>query len=212
MSGSTCRLRDLVFACEQRAQAYDLPAWLRAYPLARCAAFRFTRDPYYARLAALVELLGAKQVMEFGTEEGGSALALCMAGAQVLTYDLDPAPLRRSRLGLLEAEDRLLPLQLAAPEAMLQVSLQGVDLIFVDIDHSGVWEAAFHRKCQAEYTGIVAWDDVQLNRGMRTFWATVTEPKVTLTWHFSGFGLVQYGSQRTATWAAGAPALLPRAD
>mmetsp|Transcript_75598 Transcript_75598/g.177510 ORF Transcript_75598/g.177510 Transcript_75598/m.177510 type:complete len:111 (+) Transcript_75598:37-369(+) len=75
--------------------------------------------------------------------------------------------------------------------------LLDADLIMLDTDHDGKFEAEAYRFLQTyNFSGLVILDDIYLNREMDRFWASVKEPKVDLTdvGHSSGTGLVMFGS------------------
>ena len=79
------------------------------------------------------------------------------------------------------------------PDAIRTIDFSPYDMIFLDIDHSGVEEQKLHSKFIAEYKGLVFYDDIILNQAMVDFWGSIEQDKQSCAWHGnSGFGLVRY--------------------
>lgn len=145
-------------------------------------------DRYYRALYWYCQLVKPRHVLELGTLHGCSAAVMSEHSGQITTYDLDTGPAIASGLPIRNINLVGLP----SPEFCLTLPLDGYDLIFVDIDHSGQTELKLHEKFVSQYQGIVFWDDVALNPGMLNFWNTIQQPKYLSWWHYTGFGIVQY--------------------
>lgn len=79
------------------------------------------------------------------------------------------------------------------PSNCLEIPFDKYDFIFVDIDHKGPMEKKIHKKIiESNYKGLVFYDDININDGMRNFWKSIKNPKMETGWHFSGFGVVGY--------------------
>jgi predicted O-methyltransferase YrrM len=160
---------------------------------------------HYKLLAALVELLSPKTVVEIGTATGMSALAMkaALPGAgKIVTFD--PIPWQRYSRALLRAEDfadgrleqRLDDLSTPAGWRQNADLLRRADFIFVDARHDGAQERDFLRGFdEVGLAGgpIVMFDDIRL-WGMLAFWQGIARPKLDLTsfGHWSGTGLVDF--------------------
>jgi predicted O-methyltransferase YrrM len=144
--------------------------------------------PYRYR-AALVKVLGAKNVVEVGTKTGCGALALAKYAARVVTCDITMANIQDWKIFSTNIEGR----ELASPEACLSLDYHNFDFVFIDIDHQGDMEYKIHQKLQATYKGIVMYDDIHYNDQMKTFWSNVPNEKAETPWHSPyGVGLVRY--------------------
>ncbi len=68
-------------------------------------------------------------------------------------------------------------------------------LILLDTAHLGDFELEFHNKLvQLNYSGLVLYDDINLNQEMKNFWNKVDAPKFDISHigHASGTGAVFY--------------------
>ncbi|MGQ9369473.1 O-methyltransferase [Azospirillum sp. ST 5-10] len=138
-----------------------------------------TRRPfeteYYPFLAGLAQLLGARRILEIGSERGGSAEAMLLGmGAEaelLVTVDVvDQAPRLDDRQGVVKiiddaASDRAVQRVLAA------FGHRPIDLLFVDSAH----EYAATLQHIAIYTvllrpRVIVVDDIVLNESMARLW------------------------------------------
>lgn len=163
---------------------------LAHYQLPASEVVWMVSDPYYRGLARFAQLAGVRQVLEIGTLFGGSAIALAKFAETVIAADVDLTRAKRTNLFC----RNVVPYQCNSADDCLAIPLQGVDLIFVDIDHSGRVEWQLHEYFSRQYQGVVFYDDIDLNPGMRDFWYRIDCEKVTTKWHYTGFGAVKYGS------------------
>jgi predicted O-methyltransferase YrrM len=154
---------------------------------------------HYRLLAALVDVVGAREVVEIGTYRGLGALALRAGGAErVVTYDVVPWPdisgsvLRQSDFdGPLE--QRLADLSSADVFANERVVLQNADLIFLDGPKDGRFEPLFIDQLvglERKLPQLLVIDDIRL-LVMLQLWRDLPLPKLDLTsfGHWSGTGL-----------------------
>lgn len=151
------------------------------------------RDKYYKGMAAYCKAFSPKRVLEIGTCTGASAVCLAKFSEQVVTSDVtDWSVADKAIFG-----ERITFKKCEQPTDALELDFAAFNLVFVDIDHSGLMERLIHLKLVEEgFTGDVFYDDIGVNVGMRRFWDVVNEPKLSLDWHDSGFGVVRYGRAR----------------
>ena len=152
------------------------------------------RTQYYKALAAYCRLKNPASVLEIGTCSGISAVCIGQHASKVFTCDVDDSHCNFDAL-----ESRFIAFQKVPPEYIYQINFSDYDFIFIDIDHTGEKEFILHKLLKAMYNGIVFWDDVSLNEGMSVFWDSVDCPKILTEWHFSGFGMVEYGQNQISS-------------
>ncbi len=160
---------------------------------------------HYKLLAALVQVTGARRVVEIGTFQGFGTLALAQslpADGVLTTYDIVPYP---------EIDGCVLTDADFADGRIRQViaditqddgfeaqrdTLREADLIFADAAKDGHQERVFlDRFEQAGFTHapIVIFDDIRV-QNMLQIWRDISRPKLDITsfGHWSGTGLVDY--------------------
>jgi hypothetical protein len=173
---------------EQLLPAIDFEEDIDIYRYPPSEAAWLRGSAYYKGLAGFAKLLPSQKALEIGTLFGGSAIALAKFSKSVVAVDVD-----LSRVVTTLFSRNIEPLICTDFQACLSISLSGVDMIFVDIDHSGKVEAQLHERFCNEFCGVVFYDDIDLNDGMRAFWHNIDNEKVATDWHRSGFGAVRYG-------------------
>jgi beta-1,4-mannosyl-glycoprotein beta-1,4-N-acetylglucosaminyltransferase len=191
---SAKRLLDLVRAAESLISTIDFTAAIARHSIPpnyqrymQCR--RGGGEDYYKGLASLARILGVRRALDLGTNTGASAVALATEVASVDTFDITfDSVLSVEKLFASNIRGHLLQ----KPEAALDIDPRPYELVFVDIDHTGMWEREIHRSLTASFRGVAAFDDIFLNDGMRRFWENIEHPKVVTDWHFSGFGIVDY--------------------
>lgn len=161
---------------------------------------------HYKLLAALVAVTGAKRVIEIGTHQGLSALALMQtlpADGTLATFDILPY---REVPGYVLRDDDFADGRLTqfvsditadAGYAEHREVLRDADLIFVDAAKDGHQERVFLRRFEdLRFTNgpLILFDDIRV-RNMLRIWREIRRPKLDLTsfGHWSGTGLVDYG-------------------
>jgi predicted O-methyltransferase YrrM len=161
---------------------------------------------HYKLLAALVQVTGAKAVVEIGTFQGLGTLALMQAlppDGTLTTFDIVPYPQIPGHF--FRADDFEGPrLTQIIADITTDVGfadhrelLTEADLIFVDAAKDGYQERMFlHRFEQVGFTKapIVIFDDIRLYN-MLQIWRDIHRPKLDVTsfGHWSGTGMVDYG-------------------
>lgn len=156
--------------------------------------YKYFQDPagreHYRLLAWLSVFCDIKKIVEVGTHEGLSALALSAdPNANVITYDIvsnfiSPEIRKKSniqfRTGLAHEDP---------------TDILAADLIFFDAAHDGVYEKEFYQfLVDSKYKGVLLLDDIHLNEPMANFWNLINLPKqdVTSIGHCSGTGIVVF--------------------
>jgi predicted O-methyltransferase YrrM len=159
---------------------------------------------HYRILAGLAEAWGAKRVVEIGTYQGMSALALLESQAieQLVTYDLvawdklGGTLLRRADFG-----DRLQQRlgDLSDPDAFAAASdtLAHADMMFIDASKDGVFEPAFLTQLfelEPAQPQLIVLDDIRVLTMVRV-WNDIALDKFDLTsfGHWSGTGIIVRG-------------------
>jgi predicted O-methyltransferase YrrM len=196
------RLIDLVPALVGRAKVARLPALAE-----RRAPSHVHRWPghHYRLLAALVEELRPRSVVEIGTFTGLSALAILPAlptDGQLVTIDVIPwyeisgTFLKNSDFVGGKLTQIVCDLREAQTCTMHSSLLREADLIFVDGPKDGVFE----RKLAQNFDllglkpgALVVFDDIRIWNMLR-IWQEIAHPKLDLTGlgHWTGTGLVDW--------------------
>ena len=175
---------------------------------------RMQQPPYYAEiwpgehyklLAALVQLMAPKKVVEIGTATGLSALALksfMPSGGQLISFDIVPwTDFPDTVLTNEDFSDGLL-IQAVADLSDPQVcakyagNLASAEIIFFDAAKDVLTERRLienFRKISFVRPPLVIFDDIRL-WNMLEIWREITAPKLDLTsfGHWSGTGLVEW--------------------
>ena len=183
-------LAELVEKVHTAAQGVDFSAEIARYEIGpeHRTYLQSLAKPYRYR-AALVEVLGARTVLEVGTKTGCGILALAKHAERAVTCDLtlDQVCDRRILEGRIEGRE------LERPEDCLTIDYAHFDFVFIDIDHEGGMEWRIHQILEASYRGIALFDDIEHNDAMRDFWAKIGNDKLATPWHPPhGAGLVRY--------------------
>jgi len=152
-------------------------------------------ENHYRLLAYLSHQFNGAQLVDVGTYQGMSALALASNPANaVISYDIVDG-LTRDFSDLGNVTFVFGDILKAHPEAVRQTPL-----IFYDTSpHGGVDECLFYRHMGAvDFQGIAIFDDIHFNAGMEDFWAKISHPKLDLTpiGHNTGTGAVFFGEDR----------------
>ena len=160
--------------------------------------------PYYALLAGLVRVTGARTVVELGTHYGGATLAMARgfqdpAAGRIVTLDVTAMP--NPHLESLAAVRRVQGDVFSADtlgRTLRALEGRAVDLMFLDIVH-GYHQTKralglYANRLQPE---LIALDDVDLNGGMRLLWRELRaawpaiDPTALVEREAAGFGLLQ---------------------
>jgi predicted O-methyltransferase YrrM len=160
---------------------------------------------HYKLLAGLVLALKPKRVLEIGTAQGLSALAMkgsLPAGSELITLDLVPwTEFAQSVLLPSDFEDgglRQLLGDLSDNKffSSLADTVSTCDLIFVDAPKDSRFERAFLGNLSSiriPQNALVVFDDIR-HWNMLRIWREITRPKLDLTsfGHWSGTGLIDW--------------------
>lgn len=196
------RLIDLVPALVARAKVARLPALAE-----RRAPIYVHRWPghHYRLLAALVEELRPRLVVEIGTFTGLSALAMLSvlpADGRLVTIDVIPwnkisgTFLRNSDFAEGKLTQILCDLGDSQTCTLHSQVLCDADLIFVDGPKDGVFERELLQNFDLlglKVGALIAFDDIRIWNMLR-IWQEIARPKLDLTGlgHWTGTGLVDW--------------------
>ena len=149
---------------------------------------------YMAKLISQVN--SAPQISDIGTLYGSSALCFSAAhpSIQVTTYDiLNVVP----NVQGIKTVNNVTNIKRKIMSGQLDIhNISKSQLVLLDIDpHEGSEEVKFVQLLlDAGFKGILMVDDINLNEGMKKFWAGVTLPKYEVTdiGHWTGTGLIVF--------------------
>jgi len=144
-------------------------------------------NSYYRAFAVMIKMFGYKKIIEVGTQDGASAIALSKHAELVTTYDIGD-------LGkFINSNDKIEKIKLGNSMDCINLDYDSYDLVFIDIDHAGIVEPLIHQKLSKEYKGFVLYDDIFINDQMKSFWSSINNNKIETDWHNGvDFGLVEY--------------------
>lgn len=206
---SNDRLLDLALAAAQVARRTDL-TWLRDRSATEERDFvNHWPGEHYRLLAACVEHLKPRLVVEIGTFNGLSALAMksrLPAGGRVVTYDIAPWTTFRGTALMAEDFDGQLEQRLgdlSEPDffAAQVDTLDAADLVLLDGPKDGRFEPTFLERYLPIFDGrdtVLVIDDTRFIN-MIQLWRDLPYPKLDITsfGHWTGTGLVvSHGNQR----------------
>jgi predicted O-methyltransferase YrrM len=153
------------------------------------------KNEHYRLLVYLSSLYEGEILFDVGTAQGHSSLALSQNKSnRVFTYDIVP----KYHSDWFKYEN----LKNVTKDINLEDEeiINSAKFISLDIDpHDGIQEIKFYELLKRiNYKGIVLFDDINLNEGMRNFWDSVTHDKYDLTdiGHWSGSGLVSFSDEK----------------
>ena len=151
--------------------------------------YRKSGQEHYRLLIYISNLYKNQTLLDIGTYQGSSALAL---GANPLNHIKSFDLLRQPEIDYINESNI---------EFKLETILENNDeliisapFIMLDTDHEGPFEYAFYGHLKKiNYTGLLLLDDINLNDPMKRFWGHITEEKHELTskGHWSGTGIVK---------------------
>lgn len=161
---------------------------------------------HYKLLTALVQVTGARSVIEIGTFTGLGSLALLQslpADGRLTTFDIvqhdeiDGSVLTESDFASGQLRQVIADLTADPDFEANKDVLAEADFIFVDAAKDGSQERTFLRRFeQVSFRNgpLVMFDDIRVYN-MLQIWRDITRPKLDLTsfGHWSGTGLVDYG-------------------
>lgn len=160
---------------------------------------------HYRLLSYLSSLFNGANIIDIGTHQGASALALSMNSSNTVhSFDIIDSIGNRVPSAKTRENIKLYIDDVFSPEGREKHRdlLLSSPLIFIDVDpHNGTMEYDIYCWLRDEaYQGIVIFDDIHHFQGMRElFWSRIDPPcKVDLTshGHWSGTGLVSFIPRR----------------
>lgn len=200
------RLIDLSLSAIGRAKEIDLALVASLFPGEKPKYINQWPGEQYKLLAAFVDILEPKTVIEIGTAAGGSCLTMkkfLPCGGKIITYDIIPWD-QYPGTGLTvsdfdaQLEQRIIDLSKKEQSQAQIATLQEADFIFVDAAKDGEMEQAFcdlFDSIQFTNSPIIFFDDIRF-ANMVTIWRGIRHPKLDLTsfGHWSGTGVVEWQS------------------
>jgi len=160
---------------------------------------------HYKLLAGLVAVLQPKRVVEIGTAQGWSALALQLnlpPGSELITFDIIPwKEMGNTAFRAADFESGNLRQMLGDLSDKTFFSqcadlLSGCDLLFVDAPKDNIFEPKFLKNLSTirwPAKAIVVFNDVRL-WNMLKVWREIKRPKLDLTsfGHWTGTGIIDW--------------------
>lgn len=201
---SNQKLLELAIATITRAMQIDLSPIASLFTPEKATYINTWPGEQYKLLAAFVELLKPKLVIEVGTAAGGSCLTMknfLGEGSKIVTYDVIPWP-EYPNTGLKpedfdsRLEQRIIDLSIPEQAASQIELLKNADFIFVDAAKDGAMEQSFcdlFDSISFTTPPIIFFDDIRFVT-MVEVWRKVKHPKLDLTsfGHWSGTGIVDW--------------------
>ncbi|HOY96177.1 MAG TPA: hypothetical protein PK509_10585 [Catalimonadaceae bacterium] len=159
---------------------------------------------HYRLLAALMDVLQPKTVIEIGTYQGAGCMAMKSAlpeGSRIYTYDIIPFD-QITGCGLTatdfdeKMEQRIIDLSDPKQAESQMDILENADFIFADAAKDGVMERAFialFDRVKFKKPPIIMFDDIRFVN-MTQIWREIRHPKMDISsfGHWSGTGLVEW--------------------
>ena len=140
---------------------------------------------HYRLLMYASTLYNNEIIFDIGTNKCMSALALSYNKSnKVKTYDI---------VRLLDNNPEVENIEYILGDSTKDTDLIKSNLIFLDVDHDGIYEDIFYDHLKSiNWKGVLILDDIKLNEPMKDFWNKITEEKYDITniGHWSGTGLV----------------------
>lgn len=198
------RLMDLGLEAARRAYRLDMNETCAPFYPALQTFMKTFPGEHYKLLAALVDVLRPRLVLEIGTYQGASCLSMKSTlpeGSRIITYDVlayDQVPdgcLRPSDFDD-RLEQRLVDLADPAQANTQMDVLENADFIFVDAAKDGDMERAFialFDRVKFKNPPVIMFDDIRFQI-MIPIWREIRHPKMDITsfGHWSGTGLVDW--------------------
>ena len=167
----------------------------------------FSKEPYiygdkehYKLLTYLAKSLNNVNITELGSLRGISAECLAQNKTnKVISYDIST----QFSENYSKLSKKYTNLQFIIEDILFDLNdvLFSSSLVFVDIDpHNGEFEKKIlDRLIEKKYSGLVIFDDIHLNTGMKEFWVYAQNKCKTLdlteVGHHSGTGLIIFNKE-----------------
>jgi hypothetical protein len=144
---------------------------------------------HYRLLAFISQQVQNKELVDIGTYQGSSAIALAFNQKnRVISFDL----FKNSLIDLINIKNIQFKIDNVLSDIYTSILLNS-PVIFLDTDHDGVFEQLLYDHLHnIGYEGILILDDIHLNSEMKFFWNSISKEKYDLTkkGHWSGTGIV----------------------
>jgi hypothetical protein len=143
-------------------------------------------EEHYRLLCLISTWVDNTVIYELGTYQGASSLCLAYNKTnRVITYDVE-----------YQIEVKTQPnIEYRIGQYQYDKSMLESPIIFIDTTHDGVFERdCYQYLIHNNYKGLTVWDDIHLNDEMKSFWNTVTHPKIDISkfGHWSGTGAIVF--------------------
>jgi predicted O-methyltransferase YrrM len=143
---------------------------------------------HYRLLMLISTFFNNQVIFDIGTNECRSAISLAYNKTnKVKSYDI---------VQILEQNPVLDNVEYVIGDSTQDADLASSSLIFLDVDHDGIYENIFYSYLlKTNQKGVLILDDIHLNEPMKAFWEAINKPKYDLTHigHWSGTGVVVLG-------------------
>jgi len=198
------RLIEIALEASRKAFSLDLSSVAKPFYKELQVFMNTYPGEHYRLLAALMQVLQPKTVIEIGTYQGAGCMAMKSAlpeGSRIYTYDIIPFD-QIPGCGLTASdfdekmEQRIV--DLADPkqaESQMDI-LENTDFIFADAAKDGVMARAFialFDRIRFKKPPIIMFDDIRFVN-MTQIWREIRHPKLDVSsfGHWSGTGLVEW--------------------
>jgi predicted O-methyltransferase YrrM len=143
---------------------------------------------HYKLLMMISTFIDNQIIFDIGTNECRSAISLAYNKTnKIKSYDI---------IKILPQNPVLENVEYILGDSTQDQDLINSPLIFLDVDHDGLYEDVFYTHLlKTNQKGILLLDDIHLNEPMIKFWSKIDKPKYDLTHlgHWSGTGMVLLG-------------------
>ena len=154
--------------------------------------FKPSGEEYYRLLAKISTLFDEERLLDIGTHNGGSALALAYNPENLIySYDIEES----NEIKLVKEKFINGNINFIIGNVLESTQIQTCPFIFIDITHNGEDEKKIVEYLkEIHWHGITIWDDIYLNVGMRRFWENIKQQfecyDISDLGHWTGSGIV----------------------
>ena len=146
---------------------------------------------HYRLLIRISELLEGSNIIDVGTYEGSSSLALADNNSNhVFSFDINKnhnvSKITKSNISFIVSD---------CTSNDYKAKILSSPFILLDTAHDGLFENIFYKYLlDIKYRGVLMLDDIRLNRHMIDFWNSIKLEKqeITQIGHYTGTGLVWF--------------------
>lgn len=164
--------------------------------LSKTFTYLKTEKEHYRLLTYLSKLFNDQLIIDAGTCQGHSCLALCQnLNNKIYTYDIYSKDINYITDNYSNVTKIVLDINLEDKSI-----LESAKIILLDIDpHDGISEIKFYKKLSiTNFKGFLICDDINLNEGMKKFWNSIDKEKYDISdiSHWSGTGIVNFSDEK----------------